>query len=1295
MLSVNSELANFKRNVTSTKKCIMTNKICTIIFSILFTGSCNVCYACTMENISNWLLPVTQSIYDTDRGIFFQRKTSSISAINSVSFSEGLNSGPYLSVLYNEDEFTISTNEQFQHYENYETTDSMGVTVVFRCTDSSLSTLVFSINVIDTNNNAPQFKPNDTYNFKIAPPVPPGFLITDCVNDIIVRDIDLTTYGIIFEMEENSYFEIEYDTSTIPKEFKATVKTTTFIRRISEPIKLWISATDVDSTGDPPLTTNATILIEADNEFEFPDDLIFSETFYVAEYTEKHEIILENTIYLSQGYDEKVTFSLEGGYEEYFELIINGNEIDLQVKTQLAPEISQQMQIYLVIKASREYTSGATATIILKLDEEIDVNFEEAFYRGYIEDNNLFISNLVLQENNENANISVFIYSEYSNYFNANIQNNTITLQMNPLDDNILLENNILTLKVAASTQRNMAITIVILEIIKDDKVTPIFEKKIYNATYDPEVGVAVENIVLIQGYDNTVSFSLEGEYENYFQIKQEGPLLNIITSSLPSQVLNEQQLLLIVQATKPRTVGAHALVYIAIPEDSKENNVFFDKLLYKGVLRDDDVSHEYIFVSGYDGTNINILGEYGDFFVAEINAGEVKVKLSDSTTAWINSSHIVLELHVPDAGAVLILDVADLENPILPTVKFASDSYVIQVEKTQTGFIGQVTATADNGEAVSYSLEIDNDHLQDRLSINNNGELHLSAPANSGVYSFQVVATSIYTRVNGTAKVQLTVEAVTTCSTEIVVPPLIVMDRDEEEAYENLVVLNSTTLQDCRYEITNLWPVEQNWLYVDEYGLHTRSIDREDPSIAFMALSQIHVELILHCKSDEPARTKRSINADAKPNPLGPYDYGTHKWVLTDTILYNARRSVVNLIVNDINDNDPIFIGKENEPIAVGYPLPELEEIVSPRALVKLKATDADIGENAALVYWSPEPILAVSPASGFVHVSNNANLEDGARLTVYATDRNGLGRTGHIDLVMRLLDINHIAVMTIRNSFLEDEETILSDLDKLLGYEVKALRAIVIPMSSETEEHSDVFKNNRENSTSTGAVLQLFVYGLIDREPIEVNQLTSDINSNVLANVASTLSLEDHLESREICSIPERDTGLLVATIILSILFCILIMVLALWLFLKWRKKENFSEENSLVSRDQYFQESPKNNEAVNSRPDLDELKRSENRLQEVLDVPVEQPNYEPTLQKEVPLEAIINQSLSEPRMPIIIQSIDKLKDAEVSDDEDEFGESKKRRRKSVVTFNENVEKIIHFEDSPNDTDYEVHRF
>lgn len=167
-----------------------------------------------------------------------------------------------------------------------------------------------------------------------------------------------------------------------------------------------------------------------------------------------------------------------------------------------------------------------------------------------------------------------------------------------------------------------------------------------------------------------------------------------------------------------------------------------------------------------------------------------------------------------------------------------------------------------------------------------------------------------------------------------IVVPPLIVIDRDEEEEHRNLVVLDPTQHAGCRYTMTNRWPTQQSWLYVDETGLHTNAIDREHESIAFMTVSQVQVELILEC-DDDPVRTKRSKRSY---DWLDPYEYGSNKWVLTDSIPYNSRRTLVNLIVNDINDNAPIFIGKENEPIVVGYPNSELEERILPRSLVELQ---------------------------------------------------------------------------------------------------------------------------------------------------------------------------------------------------------------------------------------------------------------------------------------------------------------------------------------------------------------------
>lgn len=64
------------------------------------------------------------------------------------------------------------------------------------------------------------------------------------------------------------------------------------------------------------------------------------------------------------------------------------------------------------------------------------------------------------------------------------------------------------------------------------------------------------------------------------------------------------------------------------------------------------------------------------------------------------------------------------------------------------------------------------------------------------------------------------------------------------------------------------------------------------------------------------------------------------------------------------------------------------------------------------------------------------------------------------------------------------------------------------------------------------------------------------SDITNADVAqvNIASTVSLDDHLAGQEICVIAGRDTGLLAATIVLSVLLFIVMVLIAVWFFLRW---------------------------------------------------------------------------------------------------------------------------------------------
>lgn len=97
-----------------------------------------------------------------------------------------------------------------------------------------------------------------------------------------------------------------------------------------------------------------------------------------------------------------------------------------------------------------------------------------------------------------------------SSYFSANVEGNTIILSMTPLEENIILENRFLNLEVLATNGRSTARTIVTLEIIKDDNITPVFSKPIYIGSYTP-TDLILGQIELVQGYDEVNAVELHG----------------------------------------------------------------------------------------------------------------------------------------------------------------------------------------------------------------------------------------------------------------------------------------------------------------------------------------------------------------------------------------------------------------------------------------------------------------------------------------------------------------------------------------------------------------------------------------------------------------------------------------------------------------------------------------------------------------------------------------------------------------------------------------------------------------
>ncbi|KAG6451898.1 hypothetical protein O3G_MSEX007366 [Manduca sexta] len=1075
---------------------------------------------------------------------------------------------------------------------------------------------------------------------------------------------------------------------------------------------------EVQASAPGAVTAHTTVVLTVITESDLIPivELVFSATHYTGTFTEVGGLVFTTPITLSRGYDATVQFTLEGNDSQWFGLTRSQNSAILTLTNAIpAAVIANNRNLIFSIVARRPGSADARSTIVIALADEYNdgmslLGFERVTYVGTFINNAVTVDPIVLSEG-YTPSVTFMLHGDLASHFQPTSVGQTVSIALrNPIPAASMPANGIIVLEVQASAPGAVtAHTTVVLTVVAESDLIPIVEL-VFSATHYTgtftEVGglVFTTPITLSQGYDATVQFTLEGDDSQWFGLtRSQNSAILTLTNEIPGAVMaNNRHLIFFVVAQRPGSSNARATIVISLNNDANiELDVRFDRVLYDGIIRNNVVVHEKILLEGYTDQNIEINGEFSGLFVARVSNGELFVQKWNWATIP-NVNHIALELQVSTARAILLLVVDHSgEEPSIPVVTFNSPSYSLSVDNTQTGFIGRVVATADNGETIRYSIS-SNDHLADRLSINDNGEVHLSAPAPSGVYSAVVIATTVFTQARSEATLHITVTTVTTCGDDnLVLPPLIILNRDEEVAHQNLVVLNETEHPGCRFVLTNRWPANQSWLYIDEAGLHTKAIDREHESIAFMTLSQVQVELTLLC-NDETARMKRSL--DTRPEWLSRYDYGTNEWILTDNISYNPRRSLVNLIVNDINDNRPIFIGKENEPIAVGYPIDDLVETVMPRSLAELQATDADVGINAALVYWSTEELISVAPTTGFVHVRDGVNLENNTRLVIHATDRRGTGLSGSIELLVKLINTENIVILTVRDAFLDDEFNILAELSTALGYEVKALRSTVMPAGGQANR--DGSSRKQRNTQATGSSLQLYIYGMMEREPVSVERLTADVNNNaiVAVNVASVVSLEDYLEGQEICVIPGRDTGLLVATILLSILLFILIVLIAVWFILKRRKERNnydeFSDQNSLASRNESLGSQPKIIIAPKPRLNIDEIKKSERRLQDMLQATAPEPEVRPTTSRnEYPPESKVDMSLIDSPAPVVtvIQSIDKLKDATDESDTDEFGEVPTARRKSVVTFNENVEKIIHVEDNDNlsaEPDYEIYK-
>ncbi|XP_055687646.1 cadherin-related tumor suppressor-like [Lutzomyia longipalpis] len=602
-----------------------------------------------------------------------------------------------------------------------------------------------------------------------------------------------------------------------------------------------------------------------------------------------------------------------------------------------------------------------------------------------------------------------------------------------------------------------------------------------------------------------------------------------------------------------------------------------------------------------------------------------------------------------------------DPEGPV-----FQEDFYTYRVSYGQLGNIGAVRASHPDESAldvIEYSLNFKDDSLGEKISIDGaSGQIGILEQLIPEVYGFEVFASILVDgeRKVGRALVTVIVEANELCSPTPVETSLMVRRLKENAEHE----IMSTQIENCEFEILGFQPNDQEYFYIENKLLKSIEFDREAEIFADMLIPQFQISLKLDCPETPEIRRKRSISwlaSQAVPRDLdGPKEY-----VYTNDIPHASTVTILNVIVDDENDNKPEIIYPTPETgLTFGYPEPSLADKLLLSNVLQVRAIDRDEGENAIIKYALHETSahFTIDSETGIIYPKKNALASSTlANLRVIATDRaedEGTLQGANVNIAIHRLSFENIAVVTVEDVPLADADAIRRSI-----YNVSDARIIIL--------HSTNIPAAKESSllrqSSDTVDMKFLVYGFASERLLNTPQIEQRLNDVAEKFDARTTPLE------EVISVIGEEgavTGYIVGLSVLSAVL-LAVFIAAFWGWWKWiRPYEYKTMENESVASD---------DNGLN--PDFD--KRA-------------------VLEGHIPEPIRLSETYNDPeRLSPSVQPTLENGSVETGElrDEPKPESPPKERRKSIVTFNEDVERIEIVTEVPADTqsdsEKEVYKF
>ncbi|XP_065076848.1 uncharacterized protein LOC135700309 [Ochlerotatus camptorhynchus] len=912
---------------------------------------------------------------------------------------------------------------------------------------------------------------------------------------------------------------------------------------------------------------------------------------------------------------------------DLFDVVREDNKFKVSLNEALDEQIIEGRDLLSFrIEANNQFGATDSATIIvsIQLEEIIAPVFVDVIYRGSIKEQSSdlsFSTEMRFLSGTANGNTEVGLTAGDADWFSATHDNSKVIITVkdsNSIKWDEITDRSFLSFALqAVNPGSSSASAFVILDIQRTAVITPKFKSLSFQGSLkegsrevDFSEGAAIElqEGSLIPGHQ----LSLSGSDFELFEHELEGLQVKItLKDSVTKDDLDDRTYLRFnVAVTNPGSETATANVLVDLERETAPlNGPLFEKFFYNGSIGQDLILSldEPIAIKQetYSAdVQYEIVETNNDLLQVVKQGREVLVQLARPITIddlqGPQSLHITIKaFNELSAESVCFLVISLPEesqepcaSPAPPSVDctdcydctsggplddvpvFAYGNYRFFFKSDNTGLIGTVKATVkDPSTILEHRADFTDAYLRSRVSFSLEGILRVEQPLLPGQYTFKVTALNSQSQKQSSVNVLLDITQDQECPANPEAPKITTVEKlllieslQEESPHQNIF---PSQLGSCEYELIDEKPyLGFSYFEIDSetHWLTSRSFDRENTTLFDgMIIPQFQLRLHLVCPTDPnlPRLIKRSL-------------------IETGDLNYARDVTVINVIVVDINDNNPQFVEPptSNDAFHIGFPVSSIAAGLMLPHLITVRAEDADEGLNAEIRFsLSSNTHFGIESETGMIYPLKDAMKTDTVTtIVVTATDRDGAsdGRSSLVQLRVHRLEEDHLVMMTILGQV--DAENLIQQINaNTRGVQVKVLTQARVP-----ELTSD--SKSLRQSSSEGSILRMIVYAFNGQNEVQSSEtITSIIQSSSVSTIVTAESYTNvaclnNPECSGYQSSDEANVGLIVATSILGVLFLIS-TGLAIFLYVRFVRPLNREPANpsDVVQLENDFEISP----------------------------------------------------------------------------------------------------------------------